>query len=328
MTIKVALLGLGRVGAVHSAAYPKVAAIELTAVSDANFERVKKFRGHKKLKRFKTDKEAVEDPAIDMLDICAPTYVHKKLIIEGLRAGKHIFCEKPFARSVTEAREILREAKKSKKKVMIGYVCRFQDVNQKIKALLDDGRMGKPGVVRASRCIRFPGRWHGDFEKSGGAIFGTGLHDIDLLRWFLGDIRRVYARRSAGLKDSNIDYALISLRFSSGVIGHIETSWAEIGKGYNTFDISGDKGLIHYDSRTSAAINISARESTEQDGNHFTDSPSNIDPIVKEIYHFVQCVETDKSAMVGPEDAVKNIEVAEAAISSSKTGRPVTLKNN
>jgi len=325
MAIKVGLLGLGRVGSVHAAAYPKVAAIELAAVCDTDFRKVKGFKGHKGLKKYKEEEKAIRDPEIDVLDICAPTHVHKKLIIEGLRAGKHIFCEKPFALSVSEAREILKEVKKSRKKLMVGYLCRFQEVNQSIKRTLDASIIGNIGIARASRCLTFPGRWYGDSGKSGGVVFATAMHDIDLLRWFLGDVKRVYAR---GLVSSapHIDYALISLRFASGAIGHIEASWAETSGGYNTIEIAGRDGLIHYDSRSSAAITVSTRSSPAGEQSYFAGSPTTIDPIVKEIYHLVQCIEGNVAPVVSARDAYNNIKVAEAAVASIRTGRPVTLR--
>jgi predicted dehydrogenase len=311
---------------VHAEAYPKVAAIELAAVCDTDFEKVRKFKGHKGLKKIKSERSVIKDPDIDVLDICAPTHVHKKLIIQGLRAGKHIFCEKPFARSVADAKQILQEARKGKKKVMVGYVCRFQDVNQKIKRMLEDGLVGSAGMVRSSRCLPFPGGWYGDYAKSGGVIFATAMHDIDLLRWFFGDIKRVYARGFLGSEGGPADYALISLRFASGAIGHIEASWAEVSTGYNAMEIAGHDGLIHYDSRSSAALTVSTRAGAHGSDTPVLTSPVHIEPIEKQIYHLLQCLESDVPPAVGVEDAFKNIQVAEAATTSIKTGRAVTLR--
>ena len=226
---------------------------------------------------------------------------------------------------MSEANQILREVKKAGKKLMVGYLCRFQEVNQRIKRTLASSTIGNVGVARTSRCITFPGHWYGDVRKSGGVVFATAMHDIDLLRWFLGDVKRVYARGflSSG---SHTDYALISLRFVSGAIGHIEASWAEASRGYNTIEIAGRDGLIHYDSRSSAAITISAKSSAGGQGSYLAGSPTSIDPIVKEIYHLVQCIEGDAAPMVSARDAFKNIKVEEAAVASIKTGRPVAIR--
>ena len=135
-------------------------------------------------------KKILTDKNIDVICICAPNKFHKDIIIESLRAGKHVFCEKPITRNFKEAQEIYKVAKNSKNILQVGSNHRFFESVLFAKKLVDKGTIGE--VLSFSGRIghngeRLKDSWFWKKEISGGGtLLDNGCHLLDLSRFFLG----------------------------------------------------------------------------------------------------------------------------------------------
>jgi predicted dehydrogenase len=159
-------------------------------------------------------------------------------------------------------------------------------------------------------------------------IHDVGIHDIDFQRWCMGEVERVFARGLTVRGIPNRDHALITLRFANGGVGHIESGWASPpGQWRTALEISGDGGLIEWDSTGDAPITqvmTNASRDGKQISTHSPLAPES-SPYYAELAHFLDCVKNDRPFLVTPHDALMAVKVALAAIESVRTGQPVAL---
>ncbi|TGV29434.1 gfo/Idh/MocA family oxidoreductase, partial [Mesorhizobium sp. M00.F.Ca.ET.186.01.1.1] len=199
---------------------------------------------------------------------------------------------------------------------------------EKSRQLVNDGTIGNVGVARTFRGGIFPtawNDWYADYKNSGGLVLDMIIHDFDFLRWCFGDVERVYAKSLLGRGFARIDYALVTLRFKSGMIAHVEGSWAHEGFSMK-MELAGSEGIIQYDSaKEKPLIAVNRAKQAGMGGVAVPESPLRENPYFRELKHFIDCIENDLEPRVTVEDAVKAVEIARAALESIETGKPVTL---
>ncbi len=328
MTFKVGVVGVGMMGGNHCRAFQSLPDCQVLGAADADFKKAQEFAKDRNIKPYASLSDMLAHEELDILSIATPTPTHKDLAIEAARAKKHIFLEKPIARTVEEAEEILSEIDKAKVKFMVGHVVRFSPHYLRVKEIIDSGAIGNPAVVRTSRCGSFPGRgrtWYGDMEKSGRVVLDTLVHDFDYLLWWFGDAARVYAKGLAYKGFEALDYALILVRFKNGLIAHIEGSWAEASGFFTAIEVAGDKGLITLDSRETSPLTINLRPAEGKTFQPRREAPRTKSGSLLEIEHFVECIKQDKEPLVTGKEATKALALALAALESIKTGKVIHL---
>ncbi|MDO8588364.1 MAG: Gfo/Idh/MocA family oxidoreductase [Armatimonadota bacterium] len=328
--LRIGVVGIGGMGSHHSAQWYAMPNVELVAVADIRpevaAERAKQRGG---CKSFGSLEEMLNGVELDAVDICVPTPWHKELTLKAAAAGKHVCCEKPMARTLSDCRAMIDACEEAGVRLFIAHVLRYFQEFRRGKEMIDQGVVGKPTIVRTSRGGRHPiawNDWFANYEWSGGVILDTTIHDFDWLRWCFGDVERVYAKGlyKAGL--DHIDYGLVTLRFKSGVISHTEATWARYGAFRTMFDIAGDAGLLTHDSRTTPSLNVDLKEAVKvKVGVQVPASSVTVDPYYLELEHFANCLKTGEPLSITPYDALKAVEIGVAALESVETGKPVTL---
>jgi predicted dehydrogenase len=326
--IKVGILGAGTMGGMHADCYAQIPDAELTAIADRRTEVAEKIAEPIGAEVYEDADELIRRADVDMVDVCMPTPLHKEFVVKAAEAGKHVFCEKPLALSIEDGEAMIEACRKAGVKFMVGHVLRYFHEYVAIKRQIDAGAIGRPAVIRASRCASQPVGWQDWYKKremSGGVCLDLIIHDFDFLRWCFGDVERVFAKGAMYDRDVPVDYALVTLRFKSGVIAHVEGSWAHSGF-FTTFEAAGSEGLIYFDSRTASPIRIFVK--TQAEGKaavEVPESPVNVSPYLMEIEHFVECVVEDKEPEITGQDALEAVRIGLAALESIKNGKPVTL---
>jgi len=250
-TVKVGIIGLGFMGSTHYRIYNDHSLAEIKAVADVDEA---KLRGDwskivanigdvdnnvpvdmSGLQIYTDALELINNPEIDLVDICLPTYLHAKYIIAALKAGKHVMCEKPMARNSDEAREILAAAKKTDKYLMIGMCIRFWPEYQHAYQLVKSGNLGNLKSVTFKRISpSIAGNaWEDWFMKeklSGSALLDLHLHDTDAIHYFLGKPKRVTSFGLKGFRsDSGIDHVFTNYEYDDDKLVCSEGSWAPAG---------------------------------------------------------------------------------------------------
>ncbi|HWC21902.1 MAG TPA: Gfo/Idh/MocA family oxidoreductase [Flexivirga sp.] len=185
MTVRIGMIGPGGMGRAHIERIRTVIASgEVVAVSDidpGNAQRVAEGIG---AKVFASSAELIASDAVDAVMICSYGPAHRDDVLAAIRAGKPVFCEKPLAPTASECLEILQaEQEAGRRLVTVGFMRRFDPSYRQLKAIVDSGEIGEPLIMHSRhRNPTVPERYTWDM-----AINDTGIHDIDTMRWLLGE---------------------------------------------------------------------------------------------------------------------------------------------
>ncbi len=326
---RIAVMGGGTMGRVHLDAYARIPEAQVVAICDARPEIAEELAAKHEALAFTDVKKLFAGPEFDVVDICTPTNTHLDYIKAAAAAGKNICCEKPLARTTGQAMEALRICEDAGVTLFPAQVLRWFPEFRKLHDLIESGAIGDAVEVRTTRGSAYPrgtDDWFADMKRSGGVVLDMIIHDFDWLRWCFGRVRRVYAR---GLYESNIkhtDYALVTLRFESGVIAHVEGNWAKAGGFDVNVEVAGTKGLLSYSNNSAVPISIELKSKEEgKIGVTVPESPTLESPYYLELAHFISCLEEGRKPEVSAEDGMEAVRIGEAALRSISTNQPVAL---
>jgi len=326
---KVAIIGAGHMGKVHGAAYAQMKNAEPVAFLDNRPDAVEEMAKSFGAQAFTDFDEMMTSTSPDVIDVCVPTPWHKEFVLKAAAAGKHIVTEKPMATSLADCREMIEAATKAGVTFMVAHVLRFFPEFASAKAQIDAGAVGNAAVVRTTRGGGFPEAsrdWYADFAQSGGVVLDLIIHDFDWLRWTFGEVDHVFAKGLVERNISHLDYALVTLRMKSGVIAHVEGTWADPSGFHVKFEVAGDKGMLEFQSREAVPLVVASKDSEGQgSGVAIPESPTAQNPYHLELQHFIDCVEAGTKPSITPEDGLRAVEISLAALESIKTGAPVKL---
>ncbi|MBI3635058.1 MAG: Gfo/Idh/MocA family oxidoreductase [Candidatus Rokubacteria bacterium] len=192
----------------------------------------------------------VERRDVDAIVVCTPPHVHAEMTIMALRAGKHVLCEKPLARTLAESEAMLAAARESGRVLKCGFNHRHHPAIRDAKRLVDEGRIGRPvfGRCRYGLCGRpeYEKEWRADpAQAAGGQFIEQGTHGIDLFRWFLGEVVEVTGMTSTGYFTGQPleDNGMALFRFQSGATAMLHTSLTQ-WKNLFSFEIFGTDGYL------------------------------------------------------------------------------------
>lgn len=339
--IKIGIVGLGFMAATHIKAYRQVIGTRIGAICspsgrhlDGDFSNVAGNIGTNEplkldmgfIKPYRIFAEMLADPEIDMIDICAPTKVHGELAIAALKAGKHVLCEKPLARSSKQAQEIVEVAKSVKGFFMPGMCLRFWPEWAWLKQVIDKGEYGRVLSARFRRVTE-PPAWgqknYLDGSESGGALFDLHIHDTDFVQFCFGRPKSVYSNGYSKVSGA-IDHVVTQYQVSSGAIVSAEGSWAMAkGFGFNmAYTVNFERATVDYDmARGADGLRI-----IEEGKEPRIMKCEGADGYIGELNYLAQCIR-DKQApkVVTAEDGASAVEICEAEEASIQKGAVVTL---
>jgi predicted dehydrogenase len=285
-TMNVGIVGYKFMGKAHSNAWtqaPRFFDMDVKPVLKVacgrNQESLKSFAERWGWEHTEADwKKMVRRDDVDIVDISAPQYLHYEIAMEAARAGKHIFCEKPLAMDVKQAREMYELAEKKGITHYINHNYRRCPAIRLAKRLIDEGRVGRifhwRGAYLQSWIVdpNFPLTWHLQKEFAGSGPQGDlNSHSVDLARYLVGDIAKVSCMTAHFITERPLpdeaasgtfsgkvkggkgtvtveDAAFMTVEFANGALGSFEASrFAPGRKNWNTFEIYGSKGSILFD---------------------------------------------------------------------------------
>lgn len=325
--IRIGLIGAGGISGPHAAGYRKLAAegmAEVVGVCDS-VGSLAAVRAHElSAPHVFSDYRDLLALDVDAVDICLPHDVHAEVALAAIAQGKHVLVEKPVATTLEDAEHMIRAARAAGLILQVGHNERFDPQYQEMKRLLMEGAVGTVVSARAdhNQDVRLPeAHWLRSAARSGGgALIGSGIHRVDLLRWFLGDVQEVYSvQRVLPERLEGEAVALTTLRFRSGAIASLSTNWAvrrfpwyELMWLYGTDGSMHNVGGLHLDSeaRSPSALDFVLQPLPQKDS--FTE----------EIRHFLGCVAQGYRPLVDGEEGMAALAVCLAAYRSAATGQP------
>lgn len=333
-TLNVGVVGAGTMGKTHARCWSRLPGARVLAVADPQINKAETLAAA--VADDDNAPRAVADAgdllaSVDVVSVCVPTVSHRAVAEAALAAGKHVLCEKPLALTLTDCDAMIASAQRANVVFTVGQVVRFFPEYAGAKRLVQAGKIGAPAAARTRRGGDFPRTdtdWYADPKRSGGIVFDLLVHDIDWLLWCFGPVQRVFAKgltdRLADKALDHLDYALLTLRHESGVISHVEGTWADPGGFVTAFEIAGDRGLLSHDSRKTAPLTKSVRQA-ESGGGGVAVPASPLapgdDPYFRQIAAFAAAIRENAALIVTPGEARAAVAVAVAARQSMQTGK-------
>ena len=328
--ITVAILGGGFMGAAHAANYHALGErVRVKTVASRTAERAARVAGVVSAEVTGDLDSAIRDPAVDAVDICLPTPLHREYAERALVAGKSVFLEKPIALTIEDADAIVTAATGSDAVFMVGMVLRFWPEYVELQRLVAAGTLGRPLAVSTFR-LSPPADWNdwmADSSQSGGTAVDLLIHDLDQMNWLLGTPRSVYANEptpghlhavveyedAGGIAEGSMSMPR-SYPFSSSIRVLCEDAVAEYG-----FSAAPVEGVGNIGASSSAR----GLRVFPVDGEPQTVPVESADPWGPEIEEFVSCVEQRRRPTQGTgEQASLALRTSLAAARSVKSGRP------
>jgi predicted dehydrogenase len=340
--VRVGLAGLGFMGGTHAQCYAALPNAQLVAVADPEADRRRQFADTYGAKAYASVDEMVAAD-IDLVDICMPTYLHRKAVETAAAAGKHVFCEKPMALTTADCDAMIAAVKQAGVKFTVGHVIRFWPEYTVIKQILDSGRYGKIRWASATRVSPPPTwSWHEwlfDPKLSGGAALDLHIHDLDFLAWILGMPKVVSAAGVNGKGGALDNLWTTTTGHGGGAVGFAEGS-LDMAAGFPFtmgLKIVLEGAAIEMNSRLSPSVLVASEGTVEHPdvpqpevpataGAGSTGNISALGGYFIEVKYFVDCVDKgDTPAVVTPEEAKAAVALCLAATRSAQSGQPVKL---
>lgn len=249
--IRYGVIGIKGIGECHIHLARENEQAELTALVDIDAEAVNKRSEERGVRGFTDYRDLLEAGIVDAVSIATPHHLHGTIGLDCLKAGVHVFVEKPLANRVSEADAMLAAAESRSLKICVGHQYRFHRSSQVMKHLIDTGAIGN--VMRVLwtwgdfRPEAYYTRdiWRGTFRYAGGGILMYHVsHDLDLICWMIGKPVQVSARVGNQLHSVQIeDVVCANVLFANGAFGSLQFTLNQ-PRGYSVRQIAGDKGII------------------------------------------------------------------------------------
>ncbi|PZE21480.1 Gfo/Idh/MocA family protein [Paenibacillus xerothermodurans] len=295
--------------------------------------------------------ELLSDESIDIVHVCTPNDSHADISIAALESGKHVMCEKPMAKHAADARRMVEAAKRSGKKLTIGYQNRFRPDSQYLKTICQEGELGEIYYAKAHairrRAVPTWGVFLDEEKQGGGPLIDIGTHALDLTLWMMDNYKpkvvlgTAFHKLSSKKNAANAwgpwdpdkftveDSAFGMITMENGATIVLESSWAinmlQTGEAKTTLcgteggadmqdglRVNGEKHGRLYANE----IQLDAKGVDFYDGD--TETAAELEARL-----WLEAVEQDKEPVVTPEQACKVSEILEAIYESSRTGKAV-----
>ena len=242
---------------------------------------------------------------IEAIIISTPTHLHASQVIQAFESEKHVFCEKPIARTEAQANEMIAASQKISRTLFVGHTLRFFSIYAKARELLLAGEIGTLRRATCRRLNRPQAGWLLDYDKSGGCILDLLIHDFDFLNWCLGTPTRVEVETVPDKDTSGVRHAIVHLYFATGAKAEVEGSWLH-DHFEHSFLWEGDEGRLKFE-----ADGLLRLENKR--GAHVIETPSD-DPYRMQMKNFLQHLHTGSPLLATPEDARAALAVALAGL--------------
>lgn len=349
--ISVLVVGCGNMGASHARAYHKMPEFEIIGlVSRGPESRQRLSQELGGLPEFNSFEEALEKTSPDAVSVNTYPDTHAEYVVKSLKAGAHVFVEKPLANTVEECEAIVKTAKETGRKLLIGYIVRVHPAWTKF--IEKAKTLGKPLVMRMNLNQQSSGKtWytHLNLMKSMSPIVDCGVHYVDIMCLMTGAkpirVSAIGARLTDEVAPDMYNYGQLQVTFDDHSVGWYEAGWGPMISETAFFvkDVIGPKGCVSITESQSASDDVDSHSKTgslklhhadrDEHGNFF--KPDELISTVDEPDHqglcdleqalFLKAIREDLDLSQHHQDAINSLRVVLAADESFKTGKTINL---
>lgn len=284
--------------------------------------------------------ELLADPEVDAVIVATPASSHYAIAKQALESGKHVFVEKPLATNVADAEALVALAASKSRILMAGHTFLYNPAVRYAKSLLDNNELGQLYYIYSQRLNL------GQVRSDVNAWWNLAPHDVSILLYLMKDELpvSVSAVGVSYIQPGIEDVVFATLKWASGVIGHIHVSWLDPGKVRKmtlvgsrkmvSYDDVGDDKIAVFDKGVDRVPKIGERMDYDQAGSYqLIHRTGDIwlprvdfkEPLKLEAAHFLECLRDGKTPLTGPKHARDVVAVLEATQTALHSGESVTL---
>jgi inositol 2-dehydrogenase len=331
--LNIGLIGVGRLGRVYARDLAaRIPETRLVAVADIAGSLAADIAAEFDVPHHYADAMAlIEDTTVDAIVIVTPTHLHREHVIAAAARNKPTFCEKPPALSLPEVTQMREAIHRSGMFFQMGFMRRFDAGYAAAKKHIDEGRIGTPLLFKATSRDPFrPSLDYANPKSSGGMLIDMGIHDFDLARWFMGDVRTVSAIGATIAYPEletvgDIDNAIATLTFASGKLGVVDLTRSGI-YGYDiSTEILGLEGTIRigYLRETPITILTKAHGVSHDTVPYFMERFR--DAYTSQLQNFAQNVLLDREPPITIDDGLEALRIGVAATRAREAGVSINV---
>ena len=346
--MKTAIIGTSFAGGLHAESYGRDPRVTVAACADKDEGRLKSFAVRHSIPQTFTDyRELLSSSDAEMVSVCMPNFLHHEVVIEALRAKRHVVCEKPLATKVVDAREMVEEARRAGVRLFYAEDWVFAPALRRAREIVSEGGLGKVLYVKAKETHSGSHSVYAQKKEygGGGAMIHLGVHPVGFLTALFGKLPcRIVASVSGG-GDGNLahknytgeDWSAAVFEYEGGERALVEGNYITVGGLDDIVEIYGTDGVIKVDLSQGSPLKVYSRpgysyaiEKTDSTVGWTRPAVDELRSLgyPDELRHFVDCVEKGIETERGARgtDGLDALRVIEAIYRSAETGRAVGVE--
>ncbi len=328
--IQAAVIGVGAMGRNHARILAQMEDVDLVAVADVEPEIVERVARTYKANAYTDYREMLDRERLDIVTIAVPTRAHCKVAGDVIAHGLHVFVEKPLAASVREGRELIDAARARGITLAVGHIERFNPVIIELKRRLEAGQVGRVFQMIARRVGPFPSR-----VEDVGVVFDLATHELNIMEYLNGaPIQFLYAETEREIHAQHEDLLSGLLKFRNGTIGLLDVNWLTPTK-IRQLTVLGERGmfLVNYLTQELFFYENSSANGWEglvalmgvSEGKVTRYEILRREPLKEELEAFVRSVRRGEPPLVGGEEGLRAVYLAEKLVESGRERRLIRL---
>jgi UDP-N-acetyl-2-amino-2-deoxyglucuronate dehydrogenase len=343
--VGVGVVGCGAISRMHMDSFRSLEGVRLLAVSDKNGELARKTGEELGVDFYDSAEELLARDDIEIVSVCTPSGLHEEITIKAAQAGKHVIVEKPIEVTLSKIDNMIASCKKNGVKLACILNNRYREGNIFLKKALEAGRFGRLINVNAFvRWYREPAYylnsdWRGTWAlDGGGALMNQGIHTVDLLLWFAGDIESLCAYTGALLHRTiqTEDTASAAVKFRSGALGAVIASTSMYPGFPAEIQISGERGSASVSEGVIGTWSFLDRDALDEEAARYMggsiDNRRACDPMgfdytyhKKQLRRIIDAIQNGSEPEVSGEEARKPVEAILAIYEAAAGHREIRL---
>jgi UDP-N-acetyl-2-amino-2-deoxyglucuronate dehydrogenase len=340
------IIGAGTISEMHALAIKTIPNAKLYGVYSINKNKSTAFADKHHCSVYNSLEALLSVSEIAIVCICTPSGIHLEPALKCIEAGRHCVIEKPLEINLEKCDKIIEAADKAGIKTAVIFPSRFYEASQQVKKAVDGKRFGD--LVMGSAYVKWSrsgsyyqsAAWRGTWElDGGGALMNQGIHSVDLLQWYMGDVEAVQAV-TANRKHKKIeveDTIVTTLEFANGAVGTIECSTAVFPGALKRIELMGTSGTAileetnlikwQFEKETAEDALIIKSTSLAKGVQGGVSHPADISFLghQKQLEDMVYAIETGKKPLVDAFEGRKSVSIVRAIYESARTGKKVKL---
>ena len=340
------IIGCGMISEFHAAGMAEVPNAKLTAVASRHEDNRRKLTDQYGCEGHEDYREMVRRDDVDIVCICTPSGAHLEPALAAAEAGKHVICEKPLEVTLERCDEMIRACEENSVRLCGIFPYRFTPGARTLREAVDAGRFGRLTVGDAcnkwfrDQAYYDSGEWRGTWKlDGGGACMNQGIHAVDLVQWYMGDVETVYGSADC-LAHERIeveDTAVAAIRYKSGAMGVIECATSCFPGLPRQIELHGDKGTVVMAQEHFARWEFAEERPEDEEIRRTLSVPTDTgsgaanardishENFREEFKDVLHALDTDSPLPIEGREARKSVEIILALYRSAKRGEPVTL---